>query len=160
VGAAAALRLAADGWEVTASGRSAGRFPQELREAGVRFARSDRYAEVDLRELLHLGADAVVDCVGYTAAHARMLLPFRQGIGSLVFISSKAVYVDGQGRHSKSSEPPDFGGPVTESQPTMAPSDIDYSSREGYGANKVAVIVNWQTNVNVGNYVHKQIVLP
>jgi nucleoside-diphosphate-sugar epimerase len=138
VGAAAALRLAADGWEVTASGRSADRFPQELGEAGIRFARSDRYAPEDLRELLHRGADAVIDCVGYTAAHARMLLPFRQGIGSLVFISSKAVYVDGQGRHTNSDEPPDFGGPVTEEQPTMAPSDIDYNSREGYGANKVA----------------------
>jgi nucleoside-diphosphate-sugar epimerase len=138
VGTAAALRLAADGWEVTSSGRSADRFPQQLREAGVRFVRSDRYEAGDLRELLRLGADAVIDCVGYTAAHARMLLPFRQGIGSLVFISSKAVYVDGQGRHSNSDEPPDFGGPVTEKQPTMAPSDIDYNSREGYGANKVA----------------------
>jgi nucleoside-diphosphate-sugar epimerase len=138
VGAAAALRLAADGWEVTSSGRSADRFPKELREAGVSFARSDRYAAGDLRDLVRLGADAVIDCVGYTAAHARMLLSFRQAIGSLVFISSKAVYVDGQGRHSNSDEPPDFGGPVTENQPTMAPSDIDYNSREGYGANKVA----------------------
>jgi nucleoside-diphosphate-sugar epimerase len=138
VGAAAALRLAADGWEVTSSGRSAGRFPQELREAGVRFARSDRHAAGDLRELLHPGADAVIDCAGYTAAHARLLLPFRQGIGSLVFISSKAVYVDGRGHHSNSDEPPDFGGPVTEEQPTMVPSDIDYNSREGYGASKVA----------------------
>ena len=138
VGAAAALRLAADGWEVTTSGQAANRFPQELREAGVRFTRSDRYAAGDLRKLLHPGADAVIDCVGYTAAHARMLLPFLPGIGSLVFISSKAVYVDGQGRHSNSDQPPDFGGPVTEKQPTMAPSDIDYNSREGYGANKVA----------------------
>jgi nucleoside-diphosphate-sugar epimerase len=138
VGAAAALRLTAEGWEVTSSGRSADRFSPELRQAGVRFARSDRYAARDLRELLHPGADAVIDCVGYTAAHARMLLPFRQGIGSLVFISSKAVYVDGKGRHSNSGEPPDFGAPVTEEQPTMAPSDIDYNSREGYGANKVA----------------------
>ena len=138
VGAAAALRLAADGWEVTSSGRSADRFPKELREAGVSFARSDRYVAGDLRELVRLGADAVIDCAGYTAAHARMLLPFRQAIGSLVFISSKAVYVDGRGRHSNSDEPPDFGGPVTEKQPTMAPSDIDYHSREGYGANKVA----------------------
>ena len=138
VGAAAALRLAADGWDVTSSGQSAERFPRELREAGVRFARSDRYAAGELRELLRSGADAVIDCVGYTAAHARLLLPFRPGIGSMVFISSKAVYVDGHGRHSNTDEPPDFGGPVTEKQPTMAPSDIDYNSREGYGANKVA----------------------
>jgi nucleoside-diphosphate-sugar epimerase len=138
VGAAAALKLAAGGWEVTSSGRTADRFPQELREAGVRFTRSDRYDAADLQVLLHQGADAVIDCVGYTAAHARMLLPFRQGIGSLVFISSKAVYIDSHGRHTNSGEPPDFGAPVTEEQPTMAPSDIDYNSREGYGANKVA----------------------
>ena len=138
VGAAAAVKLAAEGWEVTSSGRTATRFPRELQEAGVRFTRSDRYAEPDLRPLLDPGADAVIDCVGYTAAHARMLLPFRPGIGSLVFISSKAVYVDGHGRHSNSDEPPEFPSPVTEEQPTMAPSDIDYNSREGYGANKVA----------------------
>jgi nucleoside-diphosphate-sugar epimerase len=138
VGAAAALRLAAEGWEVTASGRSAARFPPARREAGVAFARSDRYAAGDLRALLDPGADAVIDCLGYTAAHARMLLPFRRGLGSLVFISAKAVYVDGQGRHANSDEPPEFGGPVTETQPTMAPADVDYRSREGYGASKVA----------------------
>lgn len=138
VGVAAALKLAADGWEVTSTGQSAGRFPPESREAGVRFARSDRYAADDLRELLRHGADAVIDCVGYTAAHARLLLPFRPGIGSLVFISSKAVYVDDHGRHSNTEEPPEFGVLVTEEQPTMAPSDTDYRSPEGYGANKVA----------------------
>ena len=138
VGAAVAARLAAEGWDVTSSGRTADRFPAELREAGVRFARSDRYAATDLRELLQSGADAVVDCVGYTAAHARMLLPSRPVIGSLVFISSRAVYVDDRGRHANSDEPPDFGGPVTEGQPTLAPADIDYNSREGYGPNKVA----------------------
>jgi len=138
VGAAAALKLATEGWEVTSSGRTAARFPKELHEAGVRFIRSDRYADGDLRQLLDPGADAVIDCVGYTAAHVRMLLPFRPGIGSLVFISSKAVYADGRGRHANSDEPPEFPGPVTEEQPTMAPSDIDYNSREGYGGNKVA----------------------
>lgn len=81
----------------------------------------------------------MVDCVGYTAAHARLLLPFSHSIGSMVFISSKAVYVDDQGRHSNSDVPPEFGAPVTEEQPTVAPaSDIDYDSREGYGRNKVA----------------------
>lgn len=138
VGAAAALRLAHDGWAVTSTGRTADRFPEKLREAGVQFAMSDRYAAGDLHELMRPGADAVIDCVGYTAAHAQMLLPFRRGIGSLIFISSKSVYVDGRGRHSNSEEPPDFGGPVTEEQPTMAPSNIAYNSREGYGANKVA----------------------
>jgi nucleoside-diphosphate-sugar epimerase len=138
VGSAAALKLASAGWEVTSSGQTETRFPQDLRDADVRFIQSDRYAAEDLRQLLHEGADVVVDCVGYTAEHVRMLLPFRQSMGSLVFISGKAVYVDDHRRHSNSDEPPEFAAPVTEEQPTMTPSDIDYNSREGYGANKVA----------------------
>ena len=53
-------------------------------------------------------------------------------------ISSKAVYVDAFGRHSNSESAPRFDGPIGEKQPTMAPGDGDYNSREGYGANKVA----------------------
>jgi nucleoside-diphosphate-sugar epimerase len=138
VGRAVARRLVDAGWDVTSSGLAEARFPAELGEAGVRFVRSDRYAPADLAGLLDDGADVVVDCIGYTAEHARMLLPFGPGIGSLVFISSKAVYVDELGRHSNTDDPPDFRGPVTEEQPTMKPSDVDYNSREGYGANKVA----------------------
>ncbi len=70
----------------------------------------------------------MVDCVGYTAGQARRLLPYRHGVGSLVFISSKAVYVDDHGRHANSDEPPEFAAPVTEEQPTLKPSDIDYNS--------------------------------
>jgi len=138
VGSAAALRLAGAGWEVTSTGRAAARFPPELREAGVGFVRSDRYSASDLHSVLRAGADVVVDCLGYTAAHVRMLLPYAAGIGSLVFISSKAVYVDGRGRHSNSPEPPEFGGPVTEEQPTLEPADVDYNSAAGYGPSKVA----------------------
>ena len=32
---------------------------------------------------------------------------------------------------------PQFDGPIPETQPTMAPGDMPYDSREGYGANKV-----------------------
>jgi nucleoside-diphosphate-sugar epimerase len=138
VGSAAALKLACSGWDVTSSGQTANRFPHGLREAGVQFVQSDRYAAEDLREVLRDGADVVVDCLGYTADHARTLLPFQHSIGSLIFISSKAVYVDDHGRHSNSAEPPEFAAPVTEAQPTMTPSNIDYNSPAGYGANKVA----------------------
>jgi nucleoside-diphosphate-sugar epimerase len=138
VGRATALRLTSAGWDVTSSGQAETRFPHRLREAGVRFIRSDRYAADELRQLLGEGADVIVDCVGYTAEHARMLVPFRDNIGSLVFISSKAVYIDDCGLHSNSDQPPRFVGPVTEEQPTMSPSDVDYNSREAYGANKVA----------------------
>ena len=55
-----------------------------------------------------------------------------------MLISSKAVYVDAAGNHSNSDTAPRFDGPIRETQPTMAPGDGDYDSREGYGANKVA----------------------
>jgi nucleoside-diphosphate-sugar epimerase len=58
--------------------------------------------------------------------------------GSTVMISSKAVYVDGAGRHSNSDTAPRFEEPIRETQPTVAAGDGDYNSREGYGANKVA----------------------
>lgn len=138
VGVAAARRLAEAGWDVTCSGRSQARFPDHLRDAGVRFVTSDRYDVEALGRLLEGGGDVVVDCLCYTAEHARMLLRHQEDLGSVVFISSKAVYVDDHGRHVNSSQPPRFTGPVTEAQPTMAPSDIDHHSPAGYGANKVA----------------------
>ena len=53
-------------------------------------------------------------------------------------LSSKAVYVDAAGNHSNSDTRPAFDGPIAEGQPTMAPGDGDFRTREGYGANKVA----------------------
>src|SRR4051794_17269336 len=138
VGSAATRALVADGWQVVCSGRAEERFPQDLRAAGVEFARSDRYDPADLAELLSSGADVVVDCLAYTADHARMLLSHRGSIGSLVLLSSKAVYVDDRGRHSNSAHPPVFDVPVAEGQATLAPAGGDYQSPEGYGANKVA----------------------
>jgi nucleoside-diphosphate-sugar epimerase len=138
VGTATAYKLVSAGWDVICTGRSQAHFGSDLREAGVRFVRSDRYAADDLSKLLANGADVVVDCVGYTAEHARMLVPLKEGIGSVIFISSKAVYADDRGRHANSPQPPEFPRPVTEAQQTVAPSDIDFNSAEGYGANKVA----------------------
>lgn len=138
IGAAAARGLRDAGWTVTCSGRSERRFPSDLRARGVRFSRSDRYDPQELRQLLRAGADVVVDCVGYTAAHSQLLLDQRDRFGSMVYVSSKAVYVDDHGRHVNSAQPPEFPGPVTEQQATMAASAVDYHSPAGYGANKVA----------------------
>src|SRR5262249_36048349 len=43
-----------------------------------------------------------------------------------------------EGNHTNSDAPPRFDGPIRESQPTMAPGYGDHTTREGYGANKVA----------------------
>ena len=138
IGRATARRLAAAGWQVEVTGRDPAHFPAELGEAGVRFHAADRADARRLRDVLGGGADLLVDCVCYTAADARGLLPLAEHATSTALISSKAVYVDAAGNHANSATPPDFGGPIRESQPTMAPGDLEPRSRAGYGANKVA----------------------
>ena len=112
--------------------------PSELTAADVSFVRADSRDVSDLAAAFGDGADLLVDCVCYTAEDARRLLPLARNATATVMISSKAVYVDGVGNHSNSEVPPRFAGPIRETQATVAPSDMDYDSREGYGANKVA----------------------
>lgn len=139
LGRATALRLATSGWDVSVTGRDPERMPVGLADAGVRHVRSDRRDAAALAETLAAGADLLVDALCFTADDARMLLPHLHGIGSTAMFSSKAVYVDADGRHINSDERPRFGGPVQEDTDTLAPAwDGHYQSREGYGRNKVA----------------------
>jgi nucleoside-diphosphate-sugar epimerase len=134
VGRAAARRLLAAGWQVDVTGRD----PTRNAVADARFVPADRGDADELRSAVGGGVDLLVDCICYTAAEARLLVPLLDDVGSTVLISSKAVYVDDAGRHSNSDEPPSFEKPITEEQPTLPPGDGDYRTREGYGANKVA----------------------
>jgi nucleoside-diphosphate-sugar epimerase len=138
LGRAAAQRLLADGWDVEITGRDAAHMPADLVENGARFVASDRRDGRQLRAAIGDGANLVVDCVCYTAEQAELLVPLLSDIESTIMLSSKAVYVDYLGNHTNSDVAPDFGGPITEDHPTMAPGTMDYNSREGYGANKVA----------------------
>ncbi|GAA3086834.1 SDR family oxidoreductase [Pseudonocardia yunnanensis] len=138
VGRAVARRLLADGWTVSVTGRDPCHLPSDLAAAGARFVAADRDDADALAAAAGDGADLLVDCICYTAAQAELLVPLARQATSTVMISTKAVYVDGAGRHTNSDMPPRFTGPVTEQQPTMAPGCMDYNSREGYGANKVA----------------------
>jgi nucleoside-diphosphate-sugar epimerase len=138
VGRAAARRLLAAGWQVDVTGRDPARLPPDVAAAGGRFVAADRQDGGELRAALGDGADLLVDCIAYTAADARLLVPLLDHVRCAVMISSKAVYVDDAGRHSNSDESPSFDAPVTEAQPTLAPGDGDYRTRDGYGANKVA----------------------
>jgi nucleoside-diphosphate-sugar epimerase len=138
-GMAIASELCDGECEVVGTGRDARRFPARLRDRGVRFACSNRYDVAQLDRVLAAGADVIVDCLCYTAEHARQLLTHRESFGSAVVLSSKAVYVDDQGRHANSDESPRFDVPVPESQPVLEPDFSGaYQSREGYGTNKVA----------------------
>jgi nucleoside-diphosphate-sugar epimerase len=139
IGRAVARRLLASGWDVTAVGRTPSRMPEDVAAAGGRFVTAHRDEPGALARAVGTGTDLLVDCLCYTATQARALLPLLPDVGATVMLSSKAVYVDADGNHVNSDTTPDFGGPVTEAQPAMAPrEDIDYQSRAGYGANKVA----------------------
>jgi len=138
IGRAVARRLLAAGWHVDLTGRDPGHMPEHIAAAGGEFFRAERSDADQLLAALGDGADLLVDCICFTAADASRLLPLARNAGSTVMISSKAVYVDGDGHHSNSETAPHFAGPIRETQPTMAPGDGDYTTREGYGANKVA----------------------
>jgi nucleoside-diphosphate-sugar epimerase len=138
IGRACARRLLDHGWVVDLVGRDPDHLPSDIADAGGRFIAADRADTGTLVHAMGSGADLLVDCVCYTAQDAHGLLPLLPDAGATVMMSSKAVYVDEAGHHSNSDVAPDFGGPITETQPTMAPGDMDYNSREGYGANKVA----------------------
>src|SRR5262245_31015032 len=125
IGGATARRLLAAGWQVDLTGRDPAHLAADIAASGGRFIEADRGDDAKLVEALGSGADLLVDCICYTAAHAAGLLPLAGGAGSTVMISSKAVYVDEAGNHSNSAEPPNYGGPVRESQPTLPPGDRD-----------------------------------
>src|SRR5690349_15496307 len=122
IGRATARRLLAAGWDLTVVGRDRSHMPDDV-AAGGRFIAADRTEPDQLAAALGAGADLLVDCLCFTAEHARGLLPLLDDVGSTVMISSKAVYVDAVGNHVNSDAAPDFGGPVGESQPTMAPRE-------------------------------------
>ncbi len=138
IGRATARRLLAAGWRVDLTGRNPAHLPVDIADAGGRFVAANRDDSDQLFAALGDGADLLVDCICYTAADATRLLPLVRDAGSSVMISSKAVYLDDAGHHANSATAPRFDGPIRETQPTVAPGDADYTTREGYGANKVA----------------------
>jgi nucleoside-diphosphate-sugar epimerase len=137
VGRAISRRLLAAGWEVDVVGRDAANMPRDIATA-ARFHQFDRSDDAALRSAFGGGADLLVDCLCFTAADARTLLPLAHHATSTVMMSSKAVYVDAAGRHANSDDPPDYGGPIGETQATLAPGSLPHNSREGYPRNKVA----------------------
>ncbi len=139
VGRAVARRLLAAGWDVRLTGRNPANMPVDIAAAGGLFIPADRNDDAALAASMGAGTNLLVDCLCYTAKDAEQLLPFARQADSTVMISSKGVYVDEFGNHSNSDVKPNFGGPIRETQPTVAPSSQhDHNSREGYGANKVA----------------------
>ena len=133
IGQAVAIRLLADGWRVIAAQQNPQGLPADLVAAGVRPVAMDRNAPGAVAQAVAGGVDALIDTVAFDETHARQLLEIQRGIGALVVISSGSVYCDSQGRTLDEAKPgavPDFPVPIGEDQPTVAPSDANYSTRK------------------------------
>lgn len=138
IGRATAIRLLEAGWMVDVTGRDPRKFNVDVVNLGGNYVASDRKDPIQLRSVFDSGADVLVDCLCYSADDAQQLIPYARDSSSTVMISSKGVYADANGNHSNSADSPRFPVPILESQSTVAPGNGDYTSREGYGPNKVA----------------------
>lgn len=132
MGRAVVRTLAADGWEVRAGSRGAGR--DDHWPDGVRSVRLDRDDEGALASALGDGCDVLVDMVAYDRSHAGQLTGLADRIGSAVVISSGAVYEDDAGRSFDTQGDPDgfprYPVPIPEEQPTVAPGPATYGTRK------------------------------
>src|SRR5262245_42355033 len=102
IGRAPARRLLHADWPGDVTGRDPAHLPADLARNGARFVAAERADQSQLQTALGDGTDLLVDCICYTAAQARQLLPLAANAAATVMISSKAVYVDAAGNHSNS----------------------------------------------------------
>lgn len=139
IGRAIATRLLASGWQVDGTGREAAHVPDELAASpGFTFTRAERTDARALRSAIGGGAELVVDCLCFTESDALLVAPFLADADASVMLSTKAVYVDEFGNHGNSLTKPVFPLPIREADATVAPGRGDPTSRDGYGANKIA----------------------
>ena len=80
-------RLQQRGWEIVVASRGERGVP-----AGVEHVTVDRGAEGALEAAVGEGADVLVDFAAFEPEHAEQLLALRDRVGSLVVLSSAAVY--------------------------------------------------------------------
>jgi len=133
IGRAVAADLLDRGWGVTLFSRAGRPAPDDLTQRGAITAILDREEPDALAKALAGGADAVIDTVAYTQAHADQLLEVEGDVGAYAVISSASVYRDHQGRSlSDAGEMgfPDFPEPIRETQATVDPGAESYATRK------------------------------
>jgi nucleoside-diphosphate-sugar epimerase len=133
VGTAVSGRLTERGWDVTVGSRGERDMAPELHHV-ARVVTLDRTDDEALAAALGDGFDVLVDCIAMRAEDGSQLVALRERYGSLVAMSSASVYVDRDGRSfdeaTGEDDFPAFPVPLSESQPTVAPSDSTYSTRK------------------------------
>lgn len=133
IGRATASNLLAAGWDVSIGSRGVRPIPDNLAALGARLVKLDRESPDDLARALGGGVDALIDVTAYGPAEGNQLLDVQGSVGALVVISSSSVYRDGAGRtldEAVQNGFPELPDPITEAQPTVAPSDATYSTRK------------------------------
>ena len=133
IGRAVAPRLVEDDWDVTLLTRS-GELPQGLGEMGVGAASVDRAVPRALERSLGTGVDVVIDLIAFGLIEAQQLNALADRIGSVIVISSASVYADDRQRSLDDATDvatfPELPVPITETQPTVEPSERTYSTRK------------------------------
>jgi nucleoside-diphosphate-sugar epimerase len=132
IGRAVARNLLSHGWHVRLARRSSQSPPPDLM-GHVETLQFDRDDPGALAHALQRGADAVIDTVAFTEAHARQWIDLGSDIGALAVISTISLYCDDEGRTMDQAQGtgfPAFPVPITEDQPTVAPGPATYATRK------------------------------
>jgi nucleoside-diphosphate-sugar epimerase len=113
-------RLQNRGWEVVVASRGEREVP-----AGVEHVTVDRGAAGALEAAVGAGADVLVDFAAFEPEHAEQLLALRDRVGSLVVLSSAAVYFP--------EDEADFARlpvPIAERTETVSPGPGGYATKK------------------------------
>ena len=133
LGCAAAKELIRAGWSVTLAGRGPRPPDAELDALGVSELRLDREDTTSLIAAAH-GRDLVLDVVAFTPAHGAQLAQLAGHVGSLVVISTGAVYAGESGLPGEPAQAADgfpvYPVPISEDWPTLAGDGADYGLRK------------------------------
>ncbi|GGL81484.1 reductase [Wenxinia marina] len=128
VGRAVCDRLAGDGWAVTAVQR-------RLVDLGktIRTCACDRDSS-QFDDILAEGFDVVVDMRAFGEGHAVQLIRHANDIGSVILLSSAAVYRGENGRTIEdgltTDEWPRYPTLISEDDPVVAPDDTTYAGQK------------------------------
>jgi len=133
IGRAVAENLSDSGWLVTVAHRGTRALPLELAERGIKAVTFDRRIKGALASALGSGADALIDVTAFDEGDARQLREIQSDVGAFVVVSSSSVYRDAEGRtldEAATNGFPQLPEPIPETQPTVAPGPVTYSTRK------------------------------
>jgi nucleoside-diphosphate-sugar epimerase len=127
IGAPISRALVAGGWRVDVVSRAT------PGPEGTRHVPADRKDPEALRAAVGDDADVLVDVIPLDPEDGEQLVALSPGVGSIVAISSAAVYTDARGRAilaGPDDPAPALPIPISESQPTAAPGSDGYAARK------------------------------